>query len=418
MLNRIRRFIRRFLNKSQSINDEPLNKVSLIVIILIDIFILFNVFVGLDDISRWHVSPSEAYPCYSEWQNYQLETSQGKNFDITRQTLSSTLNRQTSLRDTYQQTETDRLGEVSKTCLQYFSDQDQINNSENQGIIQSIDQKLSEISTLEQANQTIRDQYDSTLLEQIAGQPPEQSINSVSAARARQELDQNNAKINTLKQEITTLKEALLGKPETQSFISYLNNPQRFSEVEQGYKHASFWYPTIQLGFQALFLLPLIFVALSVHNFSQRKGYGLVSLISWHLLVIFLIPLILKVFEFLQVGAIVQVVVDFLSTLLRGLVFLISYLYILLIPLIGFGIIKFFQRVVFNSKAQAAKRIQKSCCIKCAKKLHALDTHCPHCGYFQYTECHNCHTLTYKYLPYCKACGSAQERRGTQQAPG
>ncbi|GAB1539783.1 hypothetical protein NUACC21_24500 [Scytonema sp. NUACC21] len=52
MLARIRRLLRQFFSKSRTINNEPLNKVSLIVIILIDIFILINVFTGLDDMRR------------------------------------------------------------------------------------------------------------------------------------------------------------------------------------------------------------------------------------------------------------------------------------------------------------------------------------------------------------------------------
>jgi predicted RNA-binding Zn-ribbon protein involved in translation (DUF1610 family) len=83
----------------------------------------------------------------------------------------------------------------------------------------------------------------------------------------------------------------------------------------------------------------------------------------------------------------------------------------LLIPLVGFGIIKFFQKIVFNAKVQAASRVQKSCCIKCAKKIKQQDTYCPHCGYYQYIECPSCHNLTYKYLPYCKQCGYSQEVR-------
>lgn len=88
--------------------------------------------------------------------------------------------------------------------------------------------------------------------------------------------------------------------------------------------------------------------------------------------------------------------------------FLINYVYILLIPLVGFGIIKFFQKFAFNPKNQAATRVQKSECLQCARKIRQQDSHCPHCGYAQYAECLNCHDLTYKNLPYCKQCGQSQ----------
>jgi ABC-type multidrug transport system fused ATPase/permease subunit len=283
-----------------------------------------------------------------------------------------------------------------------------IYNPQNQKILTTINQTQDKISRLEQANATIRQQYDSTLLEKIAGQSSGNSINQVRAEKAKQELTQNSEKISTLKQEITNQQNQLLTKPESINFLSFLKEETKFNQVKKGYKDASFWYPSIQLVFQTIFLLPLILIALLVNNFSQRRGYGLIALISWHLLVIFLIPLILKIFEFLQIGIIFQFLFDVISSLFGGLIFLISYAYILLIPLVGFGMIKFFQTVVFNPKIQAVNRIQKSQCIRCAKKIRPQDSHCPHCGYYQYVECHNCHNLTYKELPYCHHCGADQ----------
>ncbi|MEH2080512.1 MAG: hypothetical protein V7K89_11040 [Nostoc sp.] len=407
MFARIRRILSQFFSRSRTINNEPLNKVSLIVIIIIDIFILINVFTGLDDISRWHISPNEAYPCYSEWQNYRAKTNKDKDYEIVRLSLSSYTNNQLSFRRNYQQTEARHLGKVSQTCLQYADYKDKINNPEKQQIIKTIDEEQAKISTLEQKNRTIKAEYDSTLLEKIAGQGREQSINQVSAEKAKQVLEQNNREISTRKQFISTLKTELLAKQEIIKFLAFFKDDNRFQEVDKGYHQASFWYPSIQLGSQSLFLLPLIFIALSVHKFAQRRGYGLVSLISWHLLVIFFIPLIVKIFEFLQIGAIFKFLFDIISAIFGGLVFLINYVYILLIPVIGFGIIQFFQKFVFNAKVQAASRVQQSCCVNCAKKIR-LDTYCPHCGYYQYIECQNCHNLTYKHLSYCKHCGTSQ----------
>src|SRR4028118_887567 len=87
MFARIRRVLSQFFSRSRTINNEPLNKVSLIVLILIDIFILINVFAGLDDISRWHISPTQAYPCYSEWQNYRTQTTKDKDYKIVKLAL-------------------------------------------------------------------------------------------------------------------------------------------------------------------------------------------------------------------------------------------------------------------------------------------------------------------------------------------
>lgn len=408
MLARIRRLFRQFFTKSRTINNEPLNQVSLIVIILIDIFILINVFVGLDNISRWHMSPSQAYPCYSEWNNYRTQTTKDKDYEIIRRSLSN-LNNPPFFERNYQQIEEEHLGKVTEICLNYADSKDKIYNSENQQTIKIINDKQAKISKFEQSNRNIRAQYDSTILEKIAGQPRQQSINIVAAEKAKQELDKNTRNISTLAQEISNLKNQLLAKPESVNFIAFLKDEGKFRAVEKGYKQASFWYPSIQLAFQSIFLLPLILVGLLIHKFAGARRYGLISLISWHLLVIFFIPLILKIFEFLQIGVIFQFLFDIISALFGGLLFLVSYVYILLIPLIGFVIIKFLQKIVFNTKIQAAKRVQKSCCLKCAKKIRHHDIHCPHCGYNQYIECPNCHNFTYQHLPYCKECGYSQE---------
>ena len=419
MFARIRRILSQFFSKSRTVNNEPLNKVSLIVIILIDIFILVNVFTGLDDISRWHISPSEAYPCYSDWKTYQTQTDQTKtdqaqtegnrDYDALRSSLTYSANSQFGFQKTYQFAEAGHLGKVSATCLKFASYKDKINNPVNQTLLKTIDQKNRNIDGLAQKNRAIQAQYDSTLLEKIAGQPRGQSINLVAAEKAKQEIDNNNLEISALKKDVSTLKNQLIEKPESTNFLTFLKDKGSFEEVERGYEQASFWYPSIQFAFQALFLLPLILSALFIHRLAQRKGYGLTALISWHLLVIFCIPLLFKVFEFLQVGILFQLVADIVSALFGGLLFLVSYLYILIIPLLGFGIIKFFQRFVFNSKLQAAGRVQKSRCVRCAKKLRSQDSHCPHCGYYQYLECPNCHEFTYKHLPHCNHCGQVQD---------
>lgn len=375
MLARIHRLLSQFFINSRTINNQPLNKVSLIVIIFIDIFILINVFTGLDDISKWHLNPNQAYPCYFEWKDYRLQTAKDKDYKILKLSPTYYTINSPSLQQTYQQPQAGHLGKVSEICLNYATYKDNIKNSFNQQNIKTIVGKEAGISSLEQTNSNIRAQYDSTLLEKIAGQARKQSINSVGAEKAKQELDQNSRKISTLKNEISDLKNVLLAKPESIDFIAFLKDNDKFTAVEKGYQQASFWYPSIQLAFQSVFLVPLIIVALSSHKFALSRGYGLISLISWHLLVIFFIPLLLRIFEFLQIGAIFKFIFDIVSALFGGLLFLISYAYILLIPLIGFGIIKFLQKIVFNTKVQAANRVQKSRCFNCAKKIEHHDVY-------------------------------------------
>lgn len=402
MFTKLNNLWNQFFRRSRRINDKPLNKVSLLVIIIVDIFILVNVFTGLDDISRWHLSPQQVYTCYSEWPSYKTNNSPDRDYDLITTFLVDYKN------NNYQDEEIGHLGKVSPICLQYADIKNKLNNQENKTLLSKIQTKQDNINILENNNRIIRSQYDSTLLEKIAGQSANNSINRVKAEEAKQKLEENNKKISKIKEEIVKLKNELLQKPSSQNLLAFMRNESKFNDVEAGYKNASFWYPSIQLGFQVLFLAPLIIIALLVNQYAQSRGYGLIALISWHLLVIFFIPLIFKAFEFLQIGIITQFIFDIIGAIFGGLVFLVQYVYILLIPLFGFAIIKFLQKFVFNTKSQAAKRVQKSQCINCAKTIKNQDAHCPHCGYYQYVECHHCHELTYKNLPYCYHCGTAQ----------
>jgi uncharacterized membrane protein YuzA (DUF378 family)/predicted RNA-binding Zn-ribbon protein involved in translation (DUF1610 family) len=389
--------------------------VSLIVIILIDIFILVNVFTGLNDISQWSLSPNEAYPCYSEWRDYRTSTAQNKDFEklrsITAEKVADPYPGAPPRRfqERYQQTSKGRLGTVSSTCLALGGVKDKIDTPENQRSTKTIDQKQNEIGTLDSSNRNIRAQYDSTLLEKVAGQDRDQSINAVGAEKAKAQLDKNNQRIAQLKGEISKLKDELLAKPESAELFKFFSNDRSFNEVEKGYKQASFWYPSIQLAFQALFLLPLLISAGLVYRFAERKRYGLVALISWHLLIIFFIPLILKIFEFLQVGALFKFLFDIISVIFGGLLFLVSYAYILLIPIAGFALIKFFQKFAFSNKVPPSSLVQQSRCLNCTRTLKHDESYCPHCGYHQHLECSNCHQPTYKHLPYCRNCGTEQD---------
>lgn len=405
MINRLKRMIRRFFRKSNQVNNEPINKVSLVVIILVDLFILTNVFLGLNDIGNWPISPTQAYPCYGDWSAYRQQTDEDKSFEFLRNALQRS---QTdfSLQASYQDITLNHLGTVADICTTYATRFDQVDTPENQQRLQEIEQRQRAIADLAAANQQIRAQYDSTLLEAIAGQPEELSINEVAAAEAKQELDRNTAQIEQLEAAVAALQTDIVTAANSQPILNLLTDSAQFATLEQRFDRAAFWHPTVTIFFQGLFLVPLLVIAWAIHQWAQRRNYDLVALLSWHLLVIFTVPLIVKLFQILQVGALFTVLTELAIALLGGLRFLVSYVYILLIPLIGLGLIQFFQKVVFNPRVQAASRVQKARCIRCAKKLPHHENHCPHCGYSQLRDCPVCHEPTYRLLPHCRACGT------------
>jgi len=404
MLNFLQRFSRRFVRKSTQVSQTPLNKVSLIILIIVDIFVLINVFSGLYNISAVPLSPYEAYPCYSDYQNFHDSNSNLPLSDRQFLALEEALNPPPSAPIDIQSR---RLGKIDPLCQEYLEQKRAVNISENQNLLQTLSGLENNISIKETKISELEKQYDSTLLEKIAGQASENSITTSTAEATRRDIEQAKGEIDRWRQEISSVKEKLIQNPVAKIYLDTLNNTTHYQTLKKSYEKSEFWYPNLQFLLQILFLIPLIGLTYGWHHQTIQTNKGLQSLLSWHLLLIFCIPLIVRVFQFLLFSNLVSLVVETVITLVGGLWFIASYLFIITIPLLGFGLIKFLQHFVFNPKVQAKKRIQKQRCIQCNSRLYTTDPFCPHCGFNQYQECPHCHNSTYQYAPFCRVCGTA-----------
>ncbi|AFZ35452.1 hypothetical protein Sta7437_1896 [Stanieria cyanosphaera PCC 7437] len=405
MFSFIKKIARKLIRKSTYIHHESLNKVSLVILILIDIFVLFNVFSGLNNISQWIFNPSEEIPCFSTIENYYTATNK-ESFALKAATIENLINHNNFSHFNNQ----NKLGKVSKLCDNYLRLEKEINTPDNIEIKADIEQIRTEISNLNQEIQTLQSQYDSTLLEKIAGQTPQNSINQTTADQIKSEIDTKTNQISNKKQQILQKQTRLIQVPAADAYLKLLNNTSEYKQIKKAYQSAQFWYPNKQLLLQTLFLLPLIIGAYFWHKNATIKNQGLQALLSWHLLLIFCIPLLIKVFEFIQFGNLIRIAIESIVTLLGGLLFVSNYVLILIIPLLGFGLIKFLQRFVFNQRIQAKKRIEKIRCINCNSQLRLNDRFCHYCGFNQYTNCPNCNQKTYKLTNFCRVCGHQLEQ--------
>lgn len=403
MFSKLKRIGSNLIRKSTYIQHEPINKVSIIILILVDFFVLFNVFSGLNDISSWQLSPSEEFPCFSAYQSYQMAENKGS-FAFKATTIENLI-QPNKLYPPQLGNKSNRLGQVSNLCNDYTRLSKAVNNAESIQLKNNIDRLRRENSNFSQEIRTLESQYNSILLDKIAGQAPEKSINKVNADRVKAEIDRRKSQIADRQNQIIAQQTKLIQIPASDAYLKLLDNTAEYQAIEKAYQSAEFWYPNKQLLLQAVFLLPLIIIAYLWHSTAVSKNFGLQALLSWHLLLIFCIPLIIKIFEFIQFGNLVQIVVESIISLFGGLLFIASYALILVIPLLGLGLIKLLQAWVFNPRVQAKKRLQKMRCINCNSKLRLSDEYCPHCGFHQYVDCANCHQKTYKFTSYCSSCG-------------
>ncbi|MGA1410284.1 MAG: zinc ribbon domain-containing protein [Prochlorotrichaceae cyanobacterium] len=400
MLNFLHRLSRRFVRKSTQVFQTPLNKVSLVILIIIDVFVLINVFSGLYSVSSFPLSPQETYPCYADYQTF--HDSQSNLNDRQFSALQGAFSPPAPV-----PSDERRLGQVDSLCQNYLNQKQAVDTPENRQLIDSISGLENNIIIQENKINELQQQYDSTLLEKIAGQDPQDSITTSSAGETRRDIEQAQGEIDRWRQEIDQTKLQLTQTPTAQAYLETLSNPTHYQTLKRSYAKARFWYPNLQFLLQVLFLVPLIGLTYAWHHHSIQSNKGLQSLLSWHLLLIFCIPLIVRAFEFLQFSNLAAVLVRTIITLVGGLWFIASYLFIFTIPLLGFGLIKLLQYFVFNPKIQAKKRIQKQRCMQCNARLYTLDPFCPHCGFNQYQECPHCHQSTYQYAPFCRVCGTA-----------
>lgn len=401
----LKRFGRNLLRKSTHIRHEPINKVSIVILILIDIFVLVNVFSGLHSVSRWPLSPAERFPCYSAYESYH-NSSQA---DIDYITIDALLIPEPSYIAPEVET-TSRLGKVSNQCDRLNELQPRVKNSETLAIESEINVLQNKISNLNAEISRLKEQYDSTLLEKIAGQDPEQSINQSTAEQTKADIEAAEAEVDLLQSQLADKKQELITHPTAAAYLEEIGNDNTYQRLQKSYNSATFWHPNQQFALQSLFLLPLILLAYLWHISAVKQSRGTQALLSWHLLLIFCIPFLVKILEFIQFGNLVNLVLDVVIEIFGGLVFISSYLLILVIPLLGFGLIKFLQRFIFNPQVQAKGRITKKQCLQCSSKLRLSDEFCPFCGFEQMRECDHCHEKTYKYTEFCHVCGTSLQQ--------
>uniref|UniRef100_B8HWM8 DZANK-type domain-containing protein n=1 Tax=Cyanothece sp. (strain PCC 7425 / ATCC 29141) TaxID=395961 RepID=B8HWM8_CYAP4 len=399
MFTRFKRFIQNLIRKSTHVRHEPLNKVSIVILILIDIFVLINVFNGLNSVAAWPLAPQEEFPCYQSYAAYHKDSAKDREF----RTIEALL--QPYAVDKIPVNSEKRLGQVSSRCDRLIALRAGVKNPQTLALKKQIDSIRNRISKRNADIATYQKQYDSTLLEKLAGQDPSKSINQTTADRAKADIANARSQIQQLQAQLAENVQALITEPGAAAYLNEISQVNSYQTLKQAYESAAFWHPNQQFLLQTLFLLPLIAFTYLWHSNAVNKGRGTQSLLSWHLLLIFCIPLLFKVLEFIQFGTLAEAILKFLIQILGGLVFISSYLLIVIIPLLGFGLIKFLQRFIFNPQVQAKGRIRKSLCIQCGKKCRSTDEFCPFCGYEQFRACHHCHRKTYKYTEFCHLCG-------------
>lgn len=386
-----------WLQKSKSVKkelfsfkDEPLTKISIFLLIILDIFILSNVIVGIEAETDKAPKTYIYYPSSCTMHFKEVKT---------------------SYKDFYSNNSYIKLHNKSKLCNELET---KINVFKTTAIFKK---NLEQINTLEEKQrknnirlEQIRKQYNTRLFEQIAKMQNNKALNE--AKIEYETLTNDNKKLKKELVSITKVSQ-LKGFDEYKKYIK--TNKDLFFEEKKKYK---FWQAFKEYGYMLLFILPLLllfgFFYLSTKK-KQLKGekYNpIVKIITTHISFILILPIIwysLTLIYHVIPKTLLKNLIEYLVSI--GLVSLLNYFSIALVVLFFGGLIYYIQKRTARIKQERIikkdfkKIISFSQCFNCEYKIDYTKDFCPFCGTKLYETCSKCNEKTIKHEVYCKSCG-------------
>lgn len=387
-------------------NREPLNKLSLIIIIALDAFVLIVLFNGLSQHTEQLTSPYEYVPfdCRSiyidnEW------TSTNRLDKLQPLVLSEYKNISYRHEGSLKEADTEIM---HPTCAELYTIIRKISdNEELKALFVERDSLKTQRFTIERELSQERATYDTSLLESIAEKRDQNNELSAISTKAKR----LSAAQNAIAKKLSAIDKQLNSAPLVSSlWLKTSQNPEAREKLVAEYKHYQFWYIFKKLLWQLLFMLP-IFIAFYLWNSrSVKKQNTIQTLISTHLLVVAAIPIVLKIIELL-LDIIPRHMLQRLFEILEELHLIAVWHYFIILAAVAttLFIIYLVQKKVFNQQRMYQRRLMKSECYSCGLKLPLNSTFCPFCGQSQMTACPNCHGTTPIKAAFCVKCGSKQQ---------
>ncbi len=373
---------------------EPLSKVSLVIIIALDFFVLTTLFTGLAQQTSDLNKPNDYIPpvCLSviidqEWNS--------ENIADKLQKIVVNYNNRRSY--TYEDTK-----KVHSSC-KTISKRINIIKKDKDLSSSFIKRKklLQEIKVIDRNFGKYKGVYDSSKISGIKVT----NLDNLVGDKA-QTLDKLLSNFNSLEKNILSNSIVKSFKHSLTSFSS-----KQREDLLEDLRYERFWFPVKVLLIQLLFLLPPLLVVLFWNSRSIKKEKDIQVLMSSHLLLVICIPIAVRFFDIILNILPKKFLKDFWHLLEDlHLTALWHYLSIILFVFIAMLLVYVVQKKIFNKDRLMAKRFGKGICFNCGFLLgDRLAKHCPHCGVGNMVKCKKCNQETYKYSLHCHLCGAKKE---------
>lgn len=392
----------KWLEKTKSIKsdllnfkDEPLSGISVVLLIILDIFIFTNVMIGVKGETAKVPSVSYYYPsdCSKHFKDVQTHYKDFENY------------RYGQSRSAHVRPHLSSYCKDLDTKIKVFSLQEEFKT--NLKRVQSIEEKqrqnryrLDQIST----------QYNTRLFERIA-----QMQNNSELKNAKSEYDGIIADNKNLKQELV-LVPAVSSLEGFNTYVKYLKeNKSAFFEAKKSY---AFWQPFKEYGHMLIFILPLLlffgffYRRTKGQQLSKQNYNPVVRIISAHISLILALPLVwftLGLIYHVLPKTLLKSIIEFLVEI--GLISILNYVAILLVVLVFGGLIYWIQKRTLKKKLSVKvsrnlpRLISWSQCFECEYKIDYEKEFCPFCGIKLHIECTSCQSSMNRHECFCSSCG-------------
>lgn len=389
-LNRIRAHL-------MSLDDQPLGKAALVIILFLDIFILTAIFNGLDEHTRQLSSPDDYIPTACR------EIVIDRHWNPTNR-IDNLSQRIISFSANYYQSAEKKRGRHA-VCVPYLDLLDQIQNDK--ALVRLIEDRTKFANEVKELQRRIGNQkgvYDTSLLETIAQEQESQT----EVGATKKDFQHNATALDRLSNQVSSLDQTINGDSRVKALWEQIDglHEQGRQELISDLRRLNFWHPVKVLGMQMIFLLPLFLVFYVWNSASIRRSRGVQTLVSSHLLVVSFVPILCQLIETVYSiipKKLLKTLIELLESL--KLVAIWHYLVIALAVVAALLLIYLFQKKLFSREKLLERRIMKGECQRCGKGLPFGASACPFCGFAQWRPCSACGKLRHVYGTYCQECG-------------
>jgi len=382
------------------LNQQPIGKAVLIIVLGLDLFILVSIFQGLSDHTRQLITPYEAIP--QQCRDIVIDEKWHQDNQLIHLAENSSRHR-----GSYRYIDDkDRMEPLHPACAPLETLMQAIKKDKD--LSKQLARYRMQRKVLVEAKSELehtRGAYNTSLLEVIA----ESDSSSGDTRAIKQRVSEITRRLNTLTSEEIALVAALNKHALIKEIFALIDqSPKQYREtLLEDLRRLNFWHPVKRLGMEMMFLLPLIIVFFLWHSKSIAASWTYQRLVSSHLLVVVFIPVIFKVIELVYdilPKKILKQVIELLESL--NLVAVWHYLMMGGGIVAALALIYVMQQKVFSQQKIIQKRISKGQCQDCGVGLPSGTSACSRCGFKQYRECGSCQKETFVYGIYCRECGA------------